>query len=65
LIYDIFKQRIVPLKLFHPVSHDWDVTEHRTGWSLHNAVTAHIKKLPPAPAFKATARLGKFFASTF
>jgi hypothetical protein len=65
LIYDVFQQKICPLKLFHSVSHDWDVVENRTAWSLHNAVTAHIKQLPPAPAFRATARLGKFMASKF
>lgn len=65
LIYDIFQQKIVPLKLFHPISHDWDVTENRTAWTLHNAATAHIKQLQPAPAFRATARLGKFMASKF
>jgi hypothetical protein len=63
LIYDIFRQKIVPLKLFHPISHDWDVSEKRTAWALQNACTAHIKQLPPAPTFRATARLGKFFAS--
>jgi hypothetical protein len=65
LIYDIFRQKIVPLKLFHPISDYWDVSENRTAWTLQNACTAYIKQLPPAPAFRATARLGKFFASTF
>jgi hypothetical protein len=65
LIYDIFRAKIMPLKLFHPVSEHWDVTENRNGWSLHNACTAHIKHLQPAPAFRCTARLGKFFSSKF
>ena len=65
LIYDVFRQKIVPLKLFHGVSSDWDATERMTGWGLHNCLTVHIKHLPPAPAFKATARIGKFFSTTF
>ena len=40
-------------------------TNSATGWSVHNAVTMHIKDLAPAPAFRAAARLGKFFASKF
>jgi hypothetical protein len=65
LIYDIFQQKIVPLKGFPSVSDHWDVTENRTAWNLHNACTAYIKQLPPAPGFRATARLGKFFSSKF
>jgi hypothetical protein len=67
LIYDIFEQRIMPLKLFHPVVTEWKAVakEEMTGWRLHNTCTAHLKHLPPAPAFRATARLGKFFASKF
>jgi hypothetical protein len=68
-IYDIFRQKIVPLKLFHPICDDWDNQKWGetpvSAWHLHNCLTAHIKTLPPAPAFRATARLGKFFASTF
>jgi hypothetical protein len=68
LIYDIFRQKIVPVRLFHPVVWSWEdsVKQHEaTGWLLHNCFTYHIQKLAPAPAFKATARLGKFFASKF
>ena len=67
-IYDIFRQKIVPMRLFHPVVEDWHtMTLNKIGnvWHLHNCFTAHIKTMPPAPAFRATARLGKFFASRF
>jgi hypothetical protein len=68
LIYDIFAQKIVPVRLFPFVTaHYTHVRQDNqipiTGWWLHNAFTAHIKDLKPAPAFRATARLGKFFAS--
>jgi hypothetical protein len=68
LIYDIFRQKIMPLRLFHPVTSDYEVrakVEDPTGWLLHNVCTTHIKTLSPAPAFRATARLGKFLASKF
>lgn len=68
LIYDIFRQKILPLKLFHPVVEGYETAtkdQKGTGWMLHNACTAPIKTLAPAPAFRATARLGKFFASKF
>ena len=68
LIYDIFQQKIVPLKLFTPVTAEYQKaykTTRTDGWWLHNLFTAHIKTLAPAPAFRATARLGKFFASKF
>jgi hypothetical protein len=35
----------------------------RTLWSLTNAFTTSLKVLDPVPQFKATARLGQFFAS--
>ncbi len=68
LIYDIFEQKIVPLRLFPLVARECTQmiqTNSATGWSLHNAVTSHIKHLAPAPAFRATARLGKFFSQKF
>jgi hypothetical protein len=68
LIYDIFTQKIVPLKLFQPITTEYQQaykTTRTDGWWLHNLFTAHIKTLAPAPAFRATARLGKFFASKF
>jgi len=35
----------------------------RTVWSLTNAFTSSLKTLDPVPQFKATAKLGQFFAS--
>jgi hypothetical protein len=61
LIYDIFKQRIVPLRLFHPSVSDWEAAEDKTMWRLHNCMTAHIKTLKPAPAFTSTLKLSRFF----
>jgi hypothetical protein len=68
LIYDIFRQKIVPLRLFHSVVNDWELKakqEPPTGWLLHNCFTYFIKDLAPAPAFRCTARLGKYLASKF
>jgi hypothetical protein len=67
-VYDIFRQKIVPMRLFHPVVDDWHqmtIDKVGTAWELHNCLTAHIKTMPPAPAFRATARIGKFFAAKF
>jgi hypothetical protein len=63
LIYDIFLQKIVPTRLFHPVIGTYQATMHQGQnlWTLANAVTRHIQKLKPAPAFSATVKLGKFF----
>ena len=61
LIYDIFNQKIVPLRLFHPAAHDWERAEDTTMWRLQNCVSNHTKTLKPAPAFTATLKLGKFF----
>jgi hypothetical protein len=68
LFYDIFEQKIVPIRLFPLVTRDWNAVakeEPKTGWLLHNIFTNRIKALNPAPAFRCTARLGKFFASKF
>jgi hypothetical protein len=63
VIYDLFAQRIVPLRFFPLVVrayHEVDVPRYgATLWALHNAVTAQIKALPPGPAFRATVRLGQ------
>ena len=61
LIYDIFRQKLMPIRLFHPAVHDWEAAEEKTLWRLHNCMTAHIKILRPAPAFTATLRLSRFF----
>lgn len=67
LVYDIFRQQIVPVRLFRPVTQTLMASIEQHGlnqWGVHNAVTTHIRTLPPAPAFKAATRLGKFFALT-
>ena len=61
LIYDIFRQKLVPIRLFHPAVYDWEAAEEKTMWRLHNCMTAHIKTLRPAPAFTATLKLSRFF----
>jgi len=61
LIYDIFRQKIVPVRLFHPSVLDWEAAEDKTMWRLHNCMTAHIKDLKPAPAFTANLKLSRFF----
>jgi hypothetical protein len=68
LIYDIFRNKILPLRLFPLVTESYEGAtkdQKGTGWILHNACTAPLKTLAPAPAFRATARIGKFFASKF
>ena len=62
LIYDIFTQKIVPVRLFHPVCTVWERQEEpKIFWKLHNVFTGHIKTLKPAPAFASTLKLSKFF----
>jgi len=61
LIYDIFSQKIVPVRLFHPTVRVWEAAEDKTMWRLHNCMTAHIKDLKPAPAFTANLKLTRFF----
>jgi hypothetical protein len=65
LVYDIFQQKILPLRLFPYIAHGVANSNHMTAWKFNNLCTGNIKTLAPAPAFRATARLGKFFASKF
>jgi hypothetical protein len=68
MIFQAFDRDILPLRLFptvaatyfHPKEEMADV-EPRSAWGLMNAMTRAVKQLAPAPAFHATARLGKFF----
>ena len=67
LVYDVFHQRLMPARLFHPVTQTLsEAVQHDglTHWEVHNAFTTHLKALPPGPAFRATTRLGKFFSLT-
>ena len=63
LIYDIFLQKIVPVRLFHSVitSYQAAMPQGQNLWTLKNAFTRHIQQLNPGPAFSATVKLGKFF----
>jgi hypothetical protein len=63
LIYDIFLQKIIPVRLFHPVVSSYQAIMHQGQnlWTLHKAFTRHIQHLNPAPRFTATVKLGKFF----
>lgn len=61
LIYDIFHQKVVPLRLFHPAVQDWERAEDKTMWRLQNCVSNHIKTLNPGPAFTSTLKLSRFF----
>src|SRR5688572_9979840 len=64
MVYDIFQQRIVPVRLFQPVTQTLVETAQEYGhnpWWVHNAFTTHVKTLQPDPAFRATLHLGKFF----
>jgi hypothetical protein len=65
-VFDIFRRKIVPIRLFHPVVDEWYATHPERGdigteWELLNCFTAHTKKLPPGPQMRATVRLGKYF----
>ncbi len=65
MVYDIFRKKIVPIRLFRPVTETLSASIEAYGlnpWWVHNAFTSHIKTLPPAPAFKSTVRLGQFFS---
>ena len=63
LIYDIFLQKIVPVRLFHPVVSTYQATMHQGQnlWTLKNAFTRHMQKLNPAPQFSATVKFRKVF----
>lgn len=63
-IFDIFRKKVVPMRLFHLVVDEWDkmaVDGYGSEWQLHNAFTEHFKQLSPAVAFNATRIVGKFF----
>jgi len=65
-VFDIFRRKIVPIRLFHPIVSDWYMTHPNrsdvgTEWDLLNAFTLHTKKLAPGPEMRSTVRLGNFF----
>jgi len=66
MIYDIFRRRLVPLRLFHSVVASWhmqlsDDQHYSNEWVLHNCFTEHIKTLAPNVSMLSTVRLGRFF----
>jgi hypothetical protein len=68
LIVDAFRQEILPIRFFKPVTEIYyrpapDMTDvlPRTRWGLHNAFTRCVRHMAPAPAFEATTALGQFF----
>ncbi len=66
MVYDIFKRKIVPLRMFHGVTEYIHAHQEQnpilTKWEVYNAFTEHIKTMPPAAAFRSTVTLGKFFS---
>jgi hypothetical protein len=70
LIYDVFEKKLVPPRMFGAVAAEYahvrdNNSARTTAWWAHNLFTNHIKTMPPAPAFRATARIGKFFSTKF
>ncbi len=65
MIFDVFRKKIVPMRLFHPVVETYhakrDDNHLITAWQLHNAFTEHVKTLSPGPKFTSTLGLGKHF----
>jgi hypothetical protein len=69
IIYDAYldDELALPRHLLRPIHEAYFNPQYqdftpRTLWSLTNAFTTALKLLDPVPQFKATARLGQFFA---
>jgi Domain of unknown function (DUF932) len=70
IIYDAYldEELALPRHLLRPI-HDgyfnpqYEEFSPRTLWSLTNSFTSALKLLDPVPQFKASARLGEFFAA--
>lgn len=67
-IFDVFEQAILPIRYFRRTAdlyfdppEDAADVQPRSLWGLHNALTRQVRRMPPALAFQATVRLGKFF----
>lgn len=68
IIFDAFREKILPIRFFPLVAGFYftpppvfsDVLP-RSRWGLMNAFTRAMRQMSPAPAFEATAKLGKFF----
>jgi hypothetical protein len=67
ILYKVFAQNILPVKLFHPVARSFAqhvlTREPTTLWTLNNFFIDALKQLTsPSAAFKVSVKLGKFFA---
>ena len=67
-IYDVFAQRILPLRFFDDVDRayfrpeaDWADCHSRSLWAVHNACTRAARALPLNVKLQATTRLGRLF----
>lgn len=66
IVFDIFRKKLVPIKLFHPVVQEWYAGEEKTPgqqnmWMLHNHFTAAAKRLKAEPFMNAQGKIGKYF----
>lgn len=68
MIYRVFMEHKLPLKLLKTVHHEFFVApshddfKPQTVWSLENAFTTSFKELKPVRQYEAAAKLGKFLA---
>ncbi len=67
-IYDVFSQRILPLRFFDDVDRayfrpeaSWTDCHPRTLWAVHNACTRAARALPLNLQLQTTTRLGRLF----
>jgi len=68
LIHDVFRQQLLPLRLFPIVSREYFTPRlpdfmPRTAWSLSNAFTHAAKALPAGPQFRALLGLGRLLSN--
>ena len=66
LVFNVFAQKIVPLRLFPHVAHalalEVAARNTPTPWVLNSLFTNIMKKLTPSVQFEATVKLGRFFS---
>jgi hypothetical protein len=66
MIHDIFVKKILPVRLFNDVSHEYFEPRHlefqpRNAWSLHNAFTEAMKSMPLTTRLISTQQIGREF----
>ena len=70
MVYRAFMEHRFPVKLLKTVHHEFFVApsytefKQQTVWSLENAFTTAFKELKPVRQYEATAKLGRYLAST-